>query len=145
MFNVVTGPGETVGAELEQNPDIDGLVFTGSYEVGMRLYTTFARDYPRPIITEMGGKNPAIVTGSADLDKAAEGVMRSAFGYDGQKCSANSRVYVERAVAKEFVDQLVEKAQRLPSAIQRVARTGWVRSSTNARWKVHGGRRRGTA
>ena len=87
------------------------MVFTGCYEVGMRLYTGFTRDYPRPIITEMGGKNPAIVTASADLDEAAEGVMRSAFGYDGQKCSANSRVYVERTVAREFVDQLVEKAK----------------------------------
>ncbi len=113
VVNLVTGPGETVGAELEQNPGIDGLVFTGSYEVGMRLYTTFARDYPRPIITEMGGKNPAIVTSSADLDEAAEGVMRSAFGFDGQKCSANSRVYVDRAVAKDFVDRLVEKTRKL--------------------------------
>jgi 1-pyrroline-5-carboxylate dehydrogenase len=111
--NLVTGPGETVGAELEQNPGIDGLVFTGSYEVGMRLYTTFAREYPRPIITEMGGKNPAIVTASADLDEAAEGVMRSAFGFDGQKCSANSRVYVERAVARQFVDILAEKTGKL--------------------------------
>ena len=64
------------------------MVFTGSYEVGMRLYRNFTRDYPRPIITEMGGKNPAIVTASADLDVAAEGVARSAFGFDGQKCSA---------------------------------------------------------
>ncbi len=109
VFNVVTGPGETVGVELEENPGIDGMVFTGSYEVGMKLYRGFTRDYPRPIITEMGGKNPAIVTASADLDEAAEGVMRSAFGFDGQKCSANSRVYVQREVAREFVDRLVEK------------------------------------
>ena len=113
VFNLVTGPGETVGAELQESPDIDGLVFTGSYEVGMKLYTHFTRDYPRPIITEMGGKNPAIVTASADLDEAAEGVMRSAFGFDGQKCSANSRVYVERSVAGEFVDKLVEKAKAI--------------------------------
>jgi 1-pyrroline-5-carboxylate dehydrogenase len=112
-FNLVTGPGETVGAELEENPGIDGLIFTGSYEVGMRLYTHFTRDYPRPIITEMGGKNPAIVTASADLDEAAEGVMRSAFGFDGQKCSANSRVYVERAVARPFVERLVERARQI--------------------------------
>jgi 1-pyrroline-5-carboxylate dehydrogenase len=111
VFNLVTGPGETVGAELEENPDIDGMVFTGSYEVGMKLYRGFTRDYPRPIITEMGGKNPAIVTANADLDEAAEGVMRSAFGFDGQKCSANSRVYVERSVAREFIDRLVEKAR----------------------------------
>jgi 1-pyrroline-5-carboxylate dehydrogenase len=112
-FNLVTGPGETVGAELEENPGVDGLIFTGSYEVGMRLYTHFTRDYPRPIITEMGGKNPAIVTASADLDEAAEGVMRSAFGFDGQKCSANSRVYVERAVARPFVERLVERARQI--------------------------------
>src|SRR6186997_1081460 len=111
VFNFVTGPGETVGAELEENSDIDGMVFTGSYEVGMKLYRGFTQDYPRPIITEMGGKNPAIVTARADLDEAAEGVMRSAFGFDGQKCSANSRVYVERSVAREFVDRLVEKAR----------------------------------
>ncbi|HEX6140250.1 MAG TPA: aldehyde dehydrogenase family protein [Candidatus Limnocylindria bacterium] len=113
VVNLVTGPGETVGAELEENPGIDGMVFTGSYEVGMRLYKSFTHDYPRPIITEMGGKNPAIVTASADLDVAAEGVMRSAFGYDGQKCSANSRVYVERGVARQFVDKLVERTRAI--------------------------------
>jgi 1-pyrroline-5-carboxylate dehydrogenase len=113
VVNLVTGPGETVGAELEENPGIDGMVFTGSYEVGMKLYKTFTRDYPRPIITEMGGKNPAIVTASADLDVAAEGVMRSAFGYDGQKCSANSRVYVEKGVAREFIDKLVERTRQI--------------------------------
>jgi 1-pyrroline-5-carboxylate dehydrogenase len=111
VFNLVTGPGETVGQELEENPGIDGMVFTGSYEVGMKLHRSFTRDYPRPIITEMGGKNPAIITRNADLDEAAEGVMRSAFGFDGQKCSANSRVYVERSVAREFVDKLVEKTR----------------------------------
>jgi 1-pyrroline-5-carboxylate dehydrogenase len=113
VVNLVTGPGETVGAELQEHPGIDGMVFTGSYEVGMKLYTGFTREYPRPIITEMGGKNPAIVTASADLDVAAEGVMRSAFGFDGQKCSANSRVYVDRSVAREFVDKLVERAKTI--------------------------------
>jgi 1-pyrroline-5-carboxylate dehydrogenase len=111
VFNLVTGPGETVGAELEENGDIDGMVFTGSYEVGMKLHGGFTREYPRPIITEMGGKNPAIVAASADLDAAAEGVMRSAFGYDGQKCSANSRVYVDRTVARQFVENLVARTR----------------------------------
>jgi 1-pyrroline-5-carboxylate dehydrogenase len=111
VFNLVTGPGETVGAELEENPGVDGMVFTGSYEVGMRLHKGFTRDFPRPIITEMGGKNPAIVTKHADLDLAAEGAMRSAFGYDGQKCSALSRVYVDKEVARDFVDKLVERTK----------------------------------
>ena len=113
VFNLVTGPGDTVGQELQENPGIDGMVFTGSYEVGMKLYKGFTQDYPRPIVTEMGGKNPAIVTRNADLDEAAEGAMRSAFGFDGQKCSALSRVYVEKPVAREFVDKLVEKARNI--------------------------------
>ena len=111
VFNLVTGSGDLVGAALEESAGIDGMVFTGSYEVGMRLQRGFTRDYPRPIITEMGGKNPAIVMPSADLDEAAEGVMRSAFGFDGQKCSANSRVYVHHDVADEFVGRLVEKTR----------------------------------
>jgi 1-pyrroline-5-carboxylate dehydrogenase len=111
VINLVTGPGETVGAEIEENPGLDGLVFTGSYRVGMQLQHAFTRDYPRPIITEMGGKNPSIVSSSADLDEAAEGVMRGAFGYDGQKCSANSRVYVERPVATAFLEKLVERTR----------------------------------
>jgi 1-pyrroline-5-carboxylate dehydrogenase len=113
VVNFVTGPGETVGAELEENPGIDGMVFTGSYEVGMKLYRNFTRDYPRPIIAEMGGKNPAIVMASADLDEAAEGVARSSFGFDGQKCSANSRVYVHRQVADAFVAKLAERAKAI--------------------------------
>jgi 1-pyrroline-5-carboxylate dehydrogenase len=111
VVNLVTGPGETVGAELEENPGIDGLVFTGSYRVGMQLQRSFTRNYPRPIITEMGGKNPSIVARTADLDEAAEGVMRGAFGYDGQKCSANSRVYVDRPVARAFLEKLVERTR----------------------------------
>ncbi len=69
---------------------------------GCALFHSFSRDWPRPTIVEMGGKNPAIVTRNADLDEAAEGIMRSAFGFSGQKCSANSRVYVERPVHDEL-------------------------------------------
>ena len=77
VFNLVMGPGDTVGAELRENPGIDGIVFTGSYEVGMDLFKSFSSRYPRPCIVEMGGKNPAIVARSADLEEAAEGIMRS--------------------------------------------------------------------
>jgi len=132
VINLVTGPGETVGAELQENPGIDGMVFTGSYEVGMKLYTHFTRDYPRPIITEMGGKNPAIVTEAADLDVAAEGVMRSAFGYDGQKCSANSRVYVESGVARDFVEKLVERTRQI-SVGDPTRRENWMGPVINER------------
>src|SRR5687768_6444304 len=112
-FHFVAGPGETVGAELQENPGIDGIVFTGSYEVGFDLYKSFARDFPKPVIVEMGGKNPTIVSRKADLEEAAEGVMRAAFGFGGQKCSANSRVYVERPVHDEFVQLLVEKTKAI--------------------------------
>ena len=97
VVNFVMGPGDTVGDELQSNPGIDGIVFTGSYDVGMKLFKTFSTAWPRPCIVEMGGKNPAIVSRKADLEEAAEGIMRSAFGFGGQKCSANSRVYVEKA------------------------------------------------
>ena len=79
----------------------------------MGLHRSFTKAYPRPCIVEMGGKNPAIVMKSADLDKAAEGIMRAAFGFGGQKCSANSRIYVEREVHDELVQKLVEKTEAL--------------------------------
>jgi len=113
VFNLVMGPGATVGAELQENQGIDGIVFTGSYEVGFDIFRNFSTRYPRPCIVEMGGKNPAIVLRSADLEEAAEGVMRASFGFSGQKCSANSRVYVERPVHDEFVRVLVEKTEQL--------------------------------
>jgi 1-pyrroline-5-carboxylate dehydrogenase len=112
-IHLVTGPGSQVGQEIQDSPDVDGMTFTGSYEVGMGIYRTFAKDYPKPAICEMGGKNPAIVTAKADVDKASDGVMRSAFGYSGQKCSACSRVYVERPVYDTFVAELVRKAGAL--------------------------------
>jgi 1-pyrroline-5-carboxylate dehydrogenase len=113
-FNFVTGPGSTVGQELIDNEGIDGIVFTGSKEVGLKLMRdNAARPVPRPLIIEMGGKNPAIVTNTADLDKATEGVMRSAFGAQGQKCSACSRVYIQKDVRDTFVELLVEKTKRI--------------------------------
>jgi 1-pyrroline-5-carboxylate dehydrogenase len=113
VFNYIAGPGETAGQELQDNADLDGLIFTGSYEVGFRIYRDFPKRYPKPVIVEMGGKNPSIVSRKADLEKAAEGVMRSAFGFGGQKCSANSRVYVERPVYDEFVRLLLEKTAKI--------------------------------
>jgi 1-pyrroline-5-carboxylate dehydrogenase len=110
----VTGPGSTVGQELIDNDGIDGVVFTGSKAVGLKLMRdNAARPVPRPLIIEMGGKNPAIVMASADLDKATDGVMRSAFGAQGQKCSACSRVYVHQEVRDTFVRLLVEKTRRI--------------------------------
>ncbi len=114
VFNYVSGPGRTVGEELINNDEVDGITFTGSYDVGMHIYKTFAGGkYPRPCITEMGGKNATIVSKTADLDKAAMGVMRSAFGLTGQKCSACSRVYVEAPVHDAFVGKLIALAEKV--------------------------------
>ena len=111
-LHVVVG-GDEVGRLLVSDARVDGITFTGSYEVGMKLHQEAAGAYPRPVICEMGGKNPVIVSRQADLDLAAEGTARSAFGLSGQKCSAASRVYVERPVAQEFVERLVARANSI--------------------------------
>jgi 1-pyrroline-5-carboxylate dehydrogenase len=114
VFNFVTGGGGTAGQELVDSAGVDGIVFTGSKDVGMRLIRDNAsRPVPRPLIIEMGGKNPAIIMRSADLEKATDGVMRSAFGAQGQKCSACSRVYVSKTIRDDFVQLLVEKTRRI--------------------------------
>ena len=90
-----------------------GIVFTGSLKAGYEIFRRFNRVKPRPIIAELGGKNPAIVTESADLDQAVQGICNAAFGYSGQKCSACSTVYVQRNIKREFVEKLVRKAKNL--------------------------------
>jgi acyl-CoA reductase-like NAD-dependent aldehyde dehydrogenase len=109
-FNYVTGRGSVVGEALTSHPDLAGLTFTGSYDVGMSLYRKMAAGaHPRPCIAEMGGKNACIVTARGDLERAATGIVRSAFGLTGQKCSALSRVYVEEAVAETLLAKVIEK------------------------------------
>jgi 1-pyrroline-5-carboxylate dehydrogenase len=108
-LHLVFGTGEGAGEPLALHPGVDGMLFTGSKAVGMSLLGRFSREFPKPCITEMGGKNPALVMPSADLDAAAEGVMKSAFGLQGQKCSACSRVYVHEAVREAFTARLLEK------------------------------------
>jgi 1-pyrroline-5-carboxylate dehydrogenase len=112
-IHLITGPGSQVGQEIQDNPDVDGMTFTGSYDVGMGIYRTFAKDYPKPAICEMGGKNPVVVSAKADLDKATDGVMRSAFGFGGQKCSACSRAIVVDSVHDAFVAKLMPAIAKL--------------------------------
>ncbi len=117
VFNFITGPGGTLGQALITSPDVDGLTFIGSYDVGTHVYCTFtgcaAGRYPRPCIVEMSGKNPAVISRQADLNSAAMGVMRSAFGLQGQKCSACSRILVERPVKEAFTQKLVEMVEHM--------------------------------
>lgn len=112
-LNFVTGLGNEIGEALSTAPDVEGIVFTGSYPVGMHIEREFNKDHPRPTILEMGGKNPVIVTDSADLDKAVEGTVRAAFGYSGQKCSAASRVYVTEGIESEFAERFVARTNDL--------------------------------
>lgn len=113
-FNSVLGPDKTTGQTLLDHPDVNGWTFTGSYQVGMKVLKNAANGvYPKPAIIEMGGKNPAIISKTADLDKAVTGVMRAAFGMDGQKCSACSRVYVQEDIYDSFKDMLVDATKAL--------------------------------
>lgn len=113
VVNFVTGPGKTVGEELVTNPDVDGFAFTGSKSIGLDIARRINSPRLRPCLLEMGGKNPVVVMPSANLDDATEGVMRSAFGYGGQKCSACSRVYLHQSIAKAFLELLVDKTRKL--------------------------------
>lgn len=114
VFNFVTGSGRTLGQALITCPDVDGVTFTGSFDVGMGIFRDFSQcKWVRPIILELGGKNPAIVSRHANLDRATTGILRSAFGLQGQKCSACSRVLVEAPVYEAFVSRLVEMTEKL--------------------------------
>lgn len=114
VFNFVTGPGSTLGQALVDSPEIDGVTFTGSFDVGMKMYRDFGnRNYVRPIVLELGGKNPVLVSRNANLEDAATGIVRSAFGLQGQKCSAASRVIAEEPIYDELVALLRDKANKL--------------------------------
>jgi 1-pyrroline-5-carboxylate dehydrogenase len=113
LFNFLVGRREAIGDALWQHPGVDGIVFTGSKAVGLRIHAGVSGRWIKPCLMELGGKNAAVVTASADLDAAAEGVMRSAFGLQNQKCSATSRVYVDRRVAEPFLARLVEKTRAI--------------------------------
>lgn len=114
VFNYLNGNGGEVGQALVDHPHTAGVTFTGSFDVGMRLYRAMANGaYPRPCIAEMGGKNACIVTAHADLERAVTGIVRSAFGMGGQKCSALSRLYVEDSVADDLIEKLLAKMRAL--------------------------------
>ena len=111
--NLVAG-GDATGRSLVAQSGIAGIAFTGSHEAGMGIFRDLAAaPTAKLVIAEMGGKNPAYVTAAADLDIAAQGVARSAFGLQGQKCSACSVVYVQRSVRDDFVARLARFAQQL--------------------------------
>jgi RHH-type proline utilization regulon transcriptional repressor/proline dehydrogenase/delta 1-pyrroline-5-carboxylate dehydrogenase len=118
VFQYVPGKGSKVGAYMVNHPDVDLIAFTGSQEVGCRIFSDAATVQPgqkhlKRVIAEMGGKNALIVDESADLDQAVAGAVQSAFGYSGQKCSACSRVVVLEPVYDAFVERFVEATSSL--------------------------------
>src|SRR5208337_802846 len=115
-LSYLPGRGEEVGQALVNHPGVDLIAFTGSREVGLLINRQAAdtrpgQDHVKRVIAEMGGKNAIIVDDDADLDEAVVGVVQSAFGYSGQKCSACSRVIVLEGIHDAFLARLVEAAR----------------------------------
>jgi 2,5-dioxopentanoate dehydrogenase len=115
VLNFVTGSGEKVGDEMVTNGNIDAISFTGSYDVGARIYRLRGENTEKMIRVqlEMGGKNPTVVDEHADLTKAVQLVTQSAFGLTGQACTATSRAIVHEKVAAQFRTKLVERVAKL--------------------------------
>jgi RHH-type proline utilization regulon transcriptional repressor/proline dehydrogenase/delta 1-pyrroline-5-carboxylate dehydrogenase len=118
VFNYLPGSGNDIGDYLIEQPDIDLIAFTGSAKVGLSICEKAARRYPgqkgiKRVICEMGGKNAAIIDEDADLDEAIPQLIQSAFGFQGQKCSACSRVIVLESIYQEFTNRFVAAAAAL--------------------------------
>jgi aldehyde dehydrogenase (NAD+) len=112
VFNVLTGPGGTLGDALAAHPKVNMISLTGSTEVGRQVAEICGRDLRRCSL-ELGGKNAVVVLEDADLDLAAESVTWAAFGTTGQRCTAASRVIVQREVLKGFTERLVAAAEKI--------------------------------
>jgi len=115
VANLLTGAGGTVGAHLVEHPQADFIAFTGSKEVGLKIWETAGRTRPgqmnlKKVVCEMGGKNCVIVDSDADLDEAVAGCIASAFGYQGQKCSALSRLVVLADNYEVFLQRFIAAA-----------------------------------
>jgi 1-pyrroline-5-carboxylate dehydrogenase len=121
VMNLTPGSGSEIGDHLVTHPDVRFVAFTGSADVGLRINELIAARDPRRkwltrYVSEMGGKNAILVDETADLEAASSGIVRSAFGFQGQKCSACSRLVVDRRVKDRLLEMVIEKTQKLPVA-----------------------------
>jgi 1-pyrroline-5-carboxylate dehydrogenase len=133
VFNYISGSGAAAGEQIVHDSRVAGMTFTGSVGVGRSIMAAMAAGpWPRPCITEMGGKNPCIVTERADLERAAAGIVRSAYGMDGQKCSALSRLYVHEKVADELLMRIEKQVDAIRIGDPSV-RENWLGPVVNAR------------
>ncbi len=112
VINIVTGFGSSVGTPMTEHADVRAVSLTGSSEVGRIVGTTAAKSFKRCSL-ELGGKNPMIVLDDANLDLAIEGGLWGGFGTTGQRCTATSRIIVQKGVYHEFVERYVDRAKRL--------------------------------
>src|SRR5579863_8681583 len=111
VINIVCGGG-SVGNALVEHPDVRAISFTGSSEVGSRVAQRAAANF-KPVSLEMGGKNAQIVLDDANLELALDGALWGAFGTTGQRCTATSRILLQKGIAAEFTEKLVERARKL--------------------------------
>lgn len=112
VLNLVLGSGSEAGDEIVNHPAVRAISFTGSNEIGIKLYQDAAKR-GIPVQAEMGGKNPVVVLADADMDLAVESTAQGAFGSTGQRCTATSRAVVIDSIADEFVEKIVKRAQAI--------------------------------
>jgi acyl-CoA reductase-like NAD-dependent aldehyde dehydrogenase len=116
VVNVVTGYGEEAGDALVVHPDVRRVAFTGAAEIGRRIQQRAATHVVKTVTLELGGKNPIVVFGDADLDAAIDGALRGmAFTWQGQSCGSTSRLLVHESLHAEFVSRLAERMDALRS------------------------------
>jgi 1-pyrroline-5-carboxylate dehydrogenase len=118
VVNFLTGSGSTIGDALVEDPQVRFIAFTGSRDVGLRINELVAKPHKgqrwlKRTILEMGGKDAVVVDETADLDAAADGIVSSAFGFQGQKCSAGSRAIIVEKVYDQVLQKVIEKTKRL--------------------------------
>jgi 1-pyrroline-5-carboxylate dehydrogenase len=118
VVNFIPGSGSEIGDLIVTHPAIRFISFTGSKEVGLRINELAAKPQPgqkwiKRVVAEMGGKDSIVVAADADIDAAVEGVAVSAFGFQGQKCSACSRAIVDERIYDEFVEKLRRRVERI--------------------------------
>ena len=138
VVNVVTGHAHEVGAVLTQHPLVRAVSFTGSTEVGRIIGESCSRTFKRCAL-EMGGKNPMIVLDDANLDLALDGALWGAFGTSGQRCTATSRIIVQKGVYKRFAEELARRAEalRIGNGLDESADLGPVVSKTQMETVLH--------
>lgn len=112
VFNVVYGFGETAGEPLVKHPDVRLISFTGETTTGIRIIKN-AADTLKKTSMELGGKSPAIIFADADLDRALDAIVWGIFSFNGERCTANSRVFLERSIYHSFVEKLKSRVQNI--------------------------------